>query len=286
VANQYPIKLFLDSGDNRPSGSLINSSSFPTSSTSWAQATIPIPLFTIIHLNNLRGELASLQTEHTSVKSQLHAALNGKRIAERTVEELSVAQEQWRVQRDWLSRECEAHRSAADEHKSDVHALVAEVRSLRERVKLLSIDSKIIEPGSKGSNISRDSKVCGQLVPSCRLRLITFLRLNNMIASPGSWIQFQNRILFPFLHWIHLCPRHLTRSPPLPLSRVLLYSPRPGQRSKGGVPPATFPLCYPSRLTLDILKLATPSMIYQYSLQHRLLHRPRIRSLVLSLQRT
>ncbi|KAF9505035.1 hypothetical protein BS47DRAFT_1386076 [Hydnum rufescens UP504] len=159
MANQYPIKLFLDSGDNRPSSSLINSSSFATPSTSWAEATIPIPLFTIIHLKNLRAELASLQTEHTSVKSQLHAALNSKRIAERTVEELSVAQEQWRVQRDWLSRECEAHKSAAEERKSDLHALVAEVRSLRERVKRLSIDSKIIEPGSEGSNISGDSKV-------------------------------------------------------------------------------------------------------------------------------
>jgi len=78
--------------------------------------------------------------------------VNQKRIAERTVKELSEAREQWEVQRKSLWREYEAQSCAAEERANEVLALVAEVQALKEQIKQLSMDLGVVEPDSKGSS--------------------------------------------------------------------------------------------------------------------------------------
>ncbi|KAF8320979.1 uncharacterized protein EI90DRAFT_2585833 [Cantharellus anzutake] len=117
-----PIKLFVEplekslTGPTRSAKAAVTtrseSNSQETNTKSWAEATIPVPLFALVHVKNLQNDLAALRSEYERTQVQLQTADNRVQDLQARIGEKEIAIDD--ISRQVQVVRCVAQRNAAE----------------------------------------------------------------------------------------------------------------------------------------------------------------------------
>ena len=158
-----PIKLFFSPYDEAPK------QSEPRTKT-WAEATIPTPLFAEFHLRNLREDLSATQMKYERTQRQLDSALIEKRSLYSQNRRIISERDNAVRERDSLLRESQMYLrekeslvSAGLQLETTVAALQTEVSGLRDELRAsaaiakLENENRAPEGGNKTEALARES---------------------------------------------------------------------------------------------------------------------------------